>query len=69
VATDALDDDSDPLDELSKPLRCYGGLEATGQRRPESDNESERERCECYVTYRGPSHGELRARLSAEVTR
>jgi hypothetical protein len=56
VATDRLHCDSDPLDELRKPLRCYGGLDHTG--RPRSDDESAL-RCECYVTYRGPTYGEL----------
>jgi hypothetical protein len=34
VATDALDHDSDPLDELRKPLRCYGGLDGSGRQAP-----------------------------------
>jgi hypothetical protein len=34
VATDALDHDSDPLDELRKPLRCYGGLDGSGRDGP-----------------------------------
>jgi hypothetical protein len=31
ATTDALDHDSDPLDELRKPLRCYGGLDGSGR--------------------------------------
>jgi hypothetical protein len=31
VATDALDHDSDSLNELRKPLRCYGGLDGSGR--------------------------------------
>jgi hypothetical protein len=34
VATDALDHDSDPLDGLRKPLRCYGGLDGSGRHGP-----------------------------------
>lgn len=66
AATDALHDVSDPLDELRKPLRCYGVLDATG-RRYEGDDESGRDRCECYVTYRGPLHGELRDAVSRKA--
>ena len=56
VATDRLDYESDPLPELCKPLMCYGGLDEHGKRR--SDGTRSPVPCQCYVTYRGPSHGE-----------
>jgi hypothetical protein len=65
AASGALDAASDPLNELRKPLRCYGGLGADGRRR---DDDADRLRCECYVTYRGPSYGELRNAGTSEVT-
>jgi hypothetical protein len=60
VATDRLDPASDPLAELRKPLQCYGGLDDTGQADQSDDGSDDPPRppCECYVTYRGPTHGE-----------
>jgi len=34
VATEPLDHDSDPLDHLRMPLRCYGGLDGSGRHGP-----------------------------------
>jgi hypothetical protein len=70
VATDRLDRASDPIDELRKPLMCYGGLDRSGRERVPDDGtggpsepvgvtDDPPFRCECYVTYRGPTHGEL----------
>ncbi len=70
VATDRLDRDSDPIDELRKPLMCYGGLDRSGREREHvadtggaaesgADADDPLSRCECYVRYRGPTHGEL----------
>ncbi len=70
VATDRLHRDSDPIDELRKPLMCYGGLDLSGRERehdaepddaavPDADTDDPPIRCECYVRYRGPTHGEL----------
>lgn len=70
VATDRLDRESDPIGELRKPLMCYGGLDRSGRER-ECDTETGDAAepgawaddppigCECYVRYRGPTHGEL----------
>lgn len=63
-ATDRVHPDSDPLEEVRKPLRCYCGLGDDGERR--SDEEIDRDRarddweCDCFVEYHGPTHGELR---------
>jgi hypothetical protein len=70
VATERLDRDSDPIEELRKPLMCYGGLDRSGRERvhdptngdaagPDADLGDPSIRCECYVRYRGPTHGEL----------
>jgi hypothetical protein len=70
VATDRLDRGSDPIDELRKPLMCYGGLDRSGRKRehdaetapaaaPGADENDPPIRCECYIRYRGPTHGEL----------
>jgi hypothetical protein len=70
VATERLDRDSDPIEELRKPLMCYGGLDRSGRERvhdpttgdaadPDADVGDPSIRCECYVRYRGPTHGEL----------
>lgn len=70
VATGRLDRDSDPIEELRKPLMCYGGLDGAGGERghdattgdasrPDADAADPPIRCECYVRYRGPTHGEL----------
>jgi hypothetical protein len=70
VASDRLDHRSDPVDELRKPLMCYGGLDRSGRERehdaepgeaaePGADADDPPIRCECYVRYRGPTHGEL----------
>lgn len=61
---------SDPIDELRKPLMCYGDLDRSGRERehdaetgggaqPGADADDPPIRCECYVKYRGPTHGEL----------
>jgi hypothetical protein len=59
--TGRLERASDPLDELRKPLICYGGLDRSGRERSDDEHDDDRSfvRCECYVRYRGPSHGEL----------
>ena len=57
AASGRLEPTSDPVEELRKPLYCYGGLDTTGRRRAADDDA--RPRCECHVTYRGPTHGEL----------
>jgi hypothetical protein len=70
VATDRLDRGSDPIDELRKPLMCYGGLDRSGRERehdaetgdaadPGADADDPPIRCECYVRYRGPTYGEV----------
>jgi hypothetical protein len=70
VATDRLDRASDPIDELRKPLMCCGGLDRSGREREHDAETSDPAqpgavpddpptRCECYVRYRGPTHGEL----------
>jgi hypothetical protein len=59
---DLLDPGSDPVAELRKPLLCYGGLDGEGNPRPADVPRSGS--CECFVTYRGPTHGEL-ARIGA----
>ena len=70
LATERLDRDSDPIDELRKPLICYGGLDRSGRERvhdpttgdaagPGGDVDDPPIRCECYVRYRGPTRGEL----------
>jgi hypothetical protein len=70
VASERLDRDSDPIEELRKPLMCYGGLDRSGRERdhdatagegvgPDADAADPPIRCECYVRYRGPTHGEL----------
>jgi hypothetical protein len=70
VATERLDLDSDPIEELRKPLMCYGGLDRSGRERAhdaatggaaglDGDPADPPIRCECHVRYRGPSHGEL----------
>jgi hypothetical protein len=70
VASDRLDRVSDPIDELRKPLMCYGDLDRSGRERehdaetgdgaqPGADAGDPPIRCECYVRYRGPTHGEL----------
>jgi len=70
VATDRLDRRSDPIDELRKPLMCYGGLDRSGREREHGveagdlaeagvDTDDPPIRCECYIRYRGPTHGEL----------
>lgn len=61
VAADGLDDDSDPLPELRKPLRCYAGLDADGRDAGDDGGAPPRRFCECYVPYRGPTHGDVRA--------
>ncbi len=65
--TGRLERASDPLDELRKPLICYGGLDRSGRERTGDDNDDDRSslRCECYVRYRGPTHGELADLASA----
>jgi hypothetical protein len=79
VASERLDRDSDPIEELRKPLMCYGGLDRFGRERvhdaaagdgagPGADAADPPIRCECYVRYRGPTHGEL-ADLSAAGAR
>jgi len=50
--TGGFDPASDPLAELRKPLRCYGGLDADGNEDP--DPNRERPPCECFVPYRRP---------------
>ena len=47
--TDQFQAGSDPLRELRKPLRCYGGLDPDG--RPAAPN-APRVRCVCKVPYR-----------------
>jgi hypothetical protein len=70
IATDRLDRDCDPICELRKPLMCYGGLDGSGRERegdadtadaaqPGAWADDQRVGCECYVRYRGPTHGEL----------
>jgi hypothetical protein len=70
VTTGRLDRGSDPIDELRKPLMCYGGLDRSGRERgsdadrgdaagPGAEADDPPIRCECYVRYRGPTHGEL----------
>jgi len=70
VATNRLDRRSDPIDELRKPLMCYGGLDRSGREREHGveagdlaeagvDTDDPPIRCECYIRYRGPTHGEL----------
>lgn len=44
-----LDPASDPLRELLRPLRCYGGLDRDG--RPEPEGSRRRVRCVCKVPY------------------
>ncbi|MGH9111426.1 MAG: hypothetical protein ACRDZN_03875 [Acidimicrobiales bacterium] len=58
---------SDPLDELHKPLVCYGGLDRSGREPTDDDYDDDRSsvRCECQVRYRGPTHGELTDLASA----
>lgn len=67
AATGRLAADSDPLVELRKPLRCYAGLDASG-RQPIDDSPDDVP-CECYVTYRGPTHGQLEALAADKVDR
>src|SRR5690606_10535883 len=62
--TGRLDPASDPLGELRKPLRCYGGLDAGGRHGTIEDPQGRCgvdgvPRCECYVVYQGPTHGEM----------
>ncbi|HEX6237564.1 MAG TPA: hypothetical protein VFZ68_10250 [Acidimicrobiales bacterium] len=62
--TGRLDSASDPVGELRKPLRCYGGLDARGRAGalevPDDGGGTDgASRCECYVAYRGPTHGEV----------
>src|ERR671911_814497 len=65
--TGRLERASDPLDELRKPLICYGGLDRSGRERTDDEHDDHRSsvRCECYVRYRGPTHGELADLASA----
>jgi hypothetical protein len=65
--TGRLERASDPLDELRKPLICYGGLDRSGRERSDDEHDDDRSsvRCECYVRYRGPTHGELADLASA----
>src|ERR687897_724389 len=55
--TGRLERASDPLDELRKPLICYGGLDRSGRERSDDEYDDYRSsvRCECYVRYGGPT--------------
>lgn len=47
--TGRLCPDSDPVDALREPLRCYGGLGPDGNRRPEGEDIDFP--CQCYVPH------------------
>lgn len=51
AATGRLDEDSDPVWELRKPLICYGGLDVDGRRQPAGDLRM-LVPCECFLPYR-----------------
>jgi hypothetical protein len=44
-----LGDGCAPLSALYEPLRCYGGLDATGRPRPEGEKSDIA--CQCYIPY------------------
>ena len=60
VATDRLDDDSDPPELLLQVLRCHG-INADGF---ESDDEADWHHEDAPFQYDGPSYGQLKQRES-----
>jgi len=61
IATDRLDDDSDPPELLLRVLRCHG-INADGF---ESDDESDWHDEDAPFEYDGPSYGELKQRSTS----
>ena len=66
VATGRLHPGSDPLEELRRPLRCYGQLGPSGRWEPDDINDPGP--CVCYERYLGPTHGDGMRLAGADTT-